>query len=75
MLVPKIPSYDYFDLAMRVKVGDRFSVRMGVDNLFNKQPPVVGNDYGGTTQNSGNTFPATYDTLGRFFTAGVNFKF
>lgn len=75
VLVPKIPSYDYFDLALRVKFDDAFSLRMGVDNLFNKKPPIVGNDYGGTTQNSGNTFPATYDTLGRFFTVGANVKF
>lgn len=73
--VPKIGSFDYFDLALRANIQENLQFRLGVDNLFDKKPPVVGNDYGGTTQNSGNTYPATYDTLGRFFTAGVNVKF
>ena len=75
VLVDKIKGYDYFDLAMRFKVNDDFAFRFGVDNLLNKKPPVIGNDYGGTTQNSGNTYPATYDPIGRSFTAGVNFQF
>lgn len=74
-VVPKIKAYDYFDLAVRTEVNDNFAIRFAVDNLFDKQPPLVGNDYGGTTQNSGNTFPATYDPLGRYFTMGVNVKF
>ncbi|MDE2404294.1 MAG: TonB-dependent receptor [Sphingomonadales bacterium] len=72
---PYIKSYDYFDLATRFSVGDRFQFRFAVSNLFNKQPPVVGTGYGSTTQNSGNTFPATYDALGRYFSVGANLKF
>jgi outer membrane receptor protein involved in Fe transport len=74
-VVPRIGAHDYFDLAARFKVNENFVFRFGVDNLFDKDPPVVGNDYGGTTQNSGNTFPATYDPIGRYFSAGVNVKF
>ncbi len=73
-VVPRIKNYDYFDLAVRFQPNDRFNLRFGIDNLFDQQPPVVGNDYGGTTANSGNTFPGTYDTIGRFFSAGVTFK-
>ena len=75
VLKPTIKAYNYFDLAARFEVADQLQFRFGVDNLFNKKPPVLGNDYGGTAQNSGNTYPATYDPLGRFFTAGVNVKF
>jgi outer membrane receptor protein involved in Fe transport len=50
-------------------------MRFGINNLFDKKPPVIGNDYGGTTENSGNTFPATYEPLGRSFFAGVNMRF
>ncbi len=74
-VVPNIPAYNYFDLSIRFAPTENFNFRVGVDNLTNKQPPVVGNDYGSSTANSGNTFPATYDTLGRYFNAGVTFKF
>ena len=73
--VPQISAHDYFDFAARFQIKPHFTLRLGVDNVFDKQPPVVGNDYGGTTENSGNTYPATYDPLGRYFSAGVNFKF
>ena len=73
--VPVIKAHDYFDLAAKVEVDDRFAFRFGVDNLFDKKPPIVGNDYGGTTQNSGNTFPATYDALGRRFFVGATVTF
>src|SRR3546814_8483513 len=58
-VVPKIKAYNYFDLAGSYDVTERFSLRGGINNLLDKQPPVVGNDYGGTTENSGNTYPAT----------------
>ncbi len=73
--VPRIAPHDYFDFAARFQIKPHFTLRLGVDNVFDKKPPVVGNDYGGTTENSGNTYPATYDPLGRYFSAGVNFKF
>jgi outer membrane receptor protein involved in Fe transport len=73
--VPTIKSFDYFDLAANFDIDKRFSFRFGVENMFDKQPPIVGNDYGGTAQNSGNTFPATYDTLGRKFFAGATVSF
>ena len=73
--LPKIPSFSYFDLAAKYELGDHWTVRAGVNNLLDKQPPVTGNDFGGTLQNSGNTFPATYDPIGRSFFVGVNTRF
>jgi iron complex outermembrane recepter protein len=73
--VPTIGARSYFDLFTSYDVTDNFKFRFGVNNLFDKQPPIVGNDYGGTTENSGNTYPATYDTLGRSFFVGANVKF
>jgi len=46
-----------------------------VQNLLNAQPPVVGGQAGTTAANSGNTFPSTYDPLGRAFSAAVRFRF
>ena len=74
-VVPRIGSFDYFDLAARWSFEDAFELRGGINNLFDKQPPVVGNDYGGTAENSGNTYPGTYDPIGRTFFVGVKVKY
>jgi outer membrane receptor protein involved in Fe transport len=46
-------------------------VEVGVDNLFDKQPPIF---YQNNVINS-NTDVNTYDTIGRFFFARVTVKF
>ena len=71
----RIPAVHYFDFATRFNVNDNFDFTFTVTNLLDKQPPVVGNTAGSTTQNSGNIFPSTYDPLGRRFAAGVRVKF
>ena len=70
-----IPDYNYFDLFASYAVNDVLEVRAGIYNLADKEPPIVGNEYGGTAENSGNTFPATYDPVGRSGFMGVNLKF
>lgn len=69
--LPEIGSTSYFDLTARYQFNDKLQFRAGVLNLFDKQPPIPGNDFGGTLQNSGNTFPATYDPLGRRYFVGI----
>jgi outer membrane receptor protein involved in Fe transport len=54
---------------------DNMTLDMLVANMFDKKPPVVGSTIGGTGQNSGNTFPSVYDTLGRVYAIGFNVKF
>ena len=71
----KIPAYDYFDLTLRWNVNDNFTFTAAVQNLFDKQPPVVGNTAGSTSYNSGNTYPSTYDALGRRFAFSARVKF
>lgn len=71
----RIPSYDYFDISSRVKLNDNLSLTLTVQNLFNKQPPLTGQDIGTTAFNSGNTFPSTYDTLGRRYAAAIKVNF
>ncbi len=73
--VPVIGARNYFDLYGSVDVNDAIKLRAGVTNLFDKLPPVVGNDYGGTAENSGNTYPGTYDPLGRSFFVGATLRF
>lgn len=69
-----IPSYDYFDLALRYKWDDLVEFTLTVDNLLDKDPPLVGSGVGGTSFNNGNTFPTTYDPIGRRFIFGVKLK-
>lgn len=71
----KIPAYDYFDLATRFNIGDHFDLTFTVTNLFDRQPPLVGGTVGSTSFNSGNTYPSTYDALGRRFAVGATVKF
>jgi iron complex outermembrane receptor protein len=70
-----IPAVSYFDFATRFNVNEHFDLTFSVSNIFDKKPPIVGNTAGSTSANSGNTFPATYDPLGRRFTAGARVKF
>lgn len=70
-----IGAYNYFDLSTRFSVTDNFDMTITVQNLLDKDPPLVGNTIGSTTFNSGNTYPATYDALGRRFAIGARLKF
>jgi outer membrane receptor protein involved in Fe transport len=70
-----IPAFNYFDFATRFNVNEHFDLTFTVMNILDKKPPIVGNTAGTTSQNSGNTFPSTYDPLGRRFAAGARIKF
>ncbi len=67
-------SYDIFDLAGGFKIADGYSLRAGVDNLFDKQPPIVGRNPG-VTSGTGFTDAGVYDVLGRRFFVGLKAKF
>jgi iron complex outermembrane receptor protein len=70
-----IDAYNYVDLSAVWKLHKNLTVSLSVVNAGNKQPPVVGNTIGSTTANSGNTFPQTYDPVGRYYTLGASLKF
>ena len=46
----------------------------GVNNLFDKDPPLIASDSLGTYGNN-NTFPGTYDPLGRYVFVSGSVKF
>ncbi len=71
----RIPSYDYIDLSAGWDITESARISLAVTNLFDKLPPVVGNTIGTTGNNSGNTFPQSYDTIGRYFTFSSVLKF
>ncbi|RSU55781.1 TonB-dependent receptor domain-containing protein [Sphingobium yanoikuyae] len=71
----KIKSYDYFDLTARAQVSDNVTLTFTVMNMFDKKPPILGGSVGSTSYNSGNTYPSTYDALGRKFAVSAKMKF
>ncbi len=63
-----LDSASYFDLSAAMPVMTGATVRVGVNNIFGEDPPI--SPFVGTTGN-GNTFPQTYDALGRFLFADL----
>jgi iron complex outermembrane receptor protein len=81
-----IGSFNYFDLALQWNATKNFTIRGGINNIFDKDPPLVsstGAQVGGGPYPSvsnpifgnGNTFPQVYDTLGRNLFINVTAKF
>ncbi|PHR19133.1 MAG: TonB-dependent receptor [Sphingopyxis sp.] len=71
----KIPAESYFDLSFQWDVSENVLFTLTAQNLFNNKPTIVGNDIGSTSFNSGNTYPSSYDALGRRYGASVKFSF
>ncbi|MBO9579702.1 MAG: TonB-dependent receptor [Sphingobium sp.] len=73
------PSYDLFNLNMNVTVTKAVRMRMGVDNVFNKAPPIGGVNTTanvGLGQLPGGGFNSSfYDINGRRYYLGVTAKF
>jgi outer membrane receptor protein involved in Fe transport len=70
-----VGAFDYLDLAGSWDVTKSTKLKLGVINVFNKKAPEVDTSTGSTPYNSGNTYPSTYDVLGRVFQVGVTQKF
>ena len=72
-----VPAQSYFDLAGTFTVGDHYNLRLGVNNIFDRNPPLFSNANGACAVAvcNGNTYGGTYDTLGRFFFAGATLNF
>ncbi|GAA3700010.1 TonB-dependent receptor [Sphingomonas cynarae] len=68
--VDRVPAYNLVDLAFSFDITDQYNLSLGVNNLFNKRPPIIG-----TNQEQANTYPGTYDVLGRDFFVSTRFKF
>ncbi len=73
-----IGGYSYFDFSASMPIGSVVSVRVGINNISDKAPPVVANgnysDCPNTSCND-NTWVGTYDTMGRYIYAHVTAKF
>lgn len=70
-----IDAYNYIDLAATWDFNDAITATFSLANAFDTDPPIIGNETGTTSYNSGNTFPSNFDTLGRVYAIGLNIKF
>ena len=59
----ELDDQNYFDLAANWNVTEKASILLGINNVLDEDPPLNSNV--GTTGN-GNTYPQTYDALGRW---------
>ncbi len=62
-----VPSKSYIDVGGVWDVTDNVSVRIGMNNVFDEDPPL-------TSNGSGNTLPGAYDALGRYWFTGVTMR-
>ncbi len=70
-----IDDASYFDLTVRSNVSENFDVTVGIQNLLDRDPPNVSSFIGSSSFNSGNTYPTTYDTLGRRYSVTGRLRF
>ncbi|MFQ6006010.1 MAG: hypothetical protein ACE5OQ_10950 [Woeseia sp.] len=70
-----VDAFDYVDLTFGYSYRDWGRVALQVYNVADEDPPILGNNTGSISFNSGNTFPRLYDTLGRTYAVNVKVKF
>ena len=73
-----VPAYSYIDLTASMTLADKYTLRVGANNLFDKSPPIIPS--GGVTDCpsgpcNGNTWAQAYDALGRQVFATVTIDF
>ena len=77
LLNPRVKAQSYFDLASTFTVGDHYNFRLGVNNIFDKNPPLFSSSRGSCAAVfcNGNSYPGVYDVLGRYIFAGATLNF
>lgn len=72
LAVEHVPAVNYFNLNSSYSFSAGAALTVGIVNLLNRLPPVMGDN---SDANWANSWPATYDTIGRRFFAEVRYKF
>lgn len=70
-LSDNVDAFNYLDVTVGYAVSENLDLTVGVQNILGKDAPLLGS----TVNEQANTYPATYETLGRqlFFGASVRF--
>jgi len=70
-----IPSFSYIDLSASVAVAPNVTVRVGANNVLDKDPPVILSANCPVGPCNNNSFGGTYDAIGRFLYVHLTAKF
>ena len=70
-----VDANNYFDLTFGYTWNDTVRFSLLIANIADEDPPILGNETGSTSFNSGNTFPSLFDTMGRVYSASVKLSF
>lgn len=68
-----LSAQNYLDLSANWQAHENVSLRVGINNLLDREPPIVPNAPAGDA--NGNTFTGMYDALGRYLFAGVTITY
>jgi outer membrane receptor protein involved in Fe transport len=73
----RVKPQHYIDLAATYSLMDAVNLRAGVNNVFDKDPPIIPTGLGACPGRScaGNTYPGTWDYMGRYLYAGMTVDF
>ncbi len=71
----RLGARSYIDLLATFKLRDNYSFRAGVNNVFDKDPPLSGAANCPNGPCNQNIWPQIYDGLGRYFFVGVTADF
>jgi iron complex outermembrane receptor protein len=71
----QIPAYSYIDATVQWRVLDSLTLRAGVNNIFDKEPPALDTNAYPLAPGSGNTFANIYDPLGRTIFVNLTAKY
>ena len=74
----RIKAYNYIDLAASYQWDTDLTdmtFRLGVNNVTDEEPPILGQDISVSVYVSGNTFPQSYDVLGRYWFFSIQADF
>jgi outer membrane receptor protein involved in Fe transport len=77
-IATEVAAYSYFDLTASMTFAEKFTFRVGANNLLDKSPPIIPS--GGVVDCpagpcNGNTWAQVYDSLGRQIFATVTIDF
>jgi iron complex outermembrane recepter protein len=70
-----LSSRSYLDLTANFTVHNNLNFRVGVNNVFDKDPPLVGASNCPAGPCNGGTYPQVYDALGRYVFVGLSADF
>ncbi|QUD87748.1 TonB-dependent receptor domain-containing protein [Phenylobacterium montanum] len=71
----RLGARSYIDLGLSWRIDRRLEFRAGCNNLFDVDPPVVGGSFLAGIGANSNSYPSTYDGLGRNLFAGLTARF